>query len=128
VISETAHRCLATPMDDIQQLYAQLAQADQSLTAGERLFGNLVAHIDEMTARGKDTAALDRMLRLYRDTLEQWQAHQQVILDTIVRLTGSCAGRIASMGGREDHPRARFGFRSASSLPHRHVRLAEAAR
>jgi hypothetical protein len=42
-----------------------------------------------MTARGKDTTALDRMLRLYRDTLEQWQAHQQVILDTIGRLTAS---------------------------------------
>jgi hypothetical protein len=116
-------------MDDLQQLDEQLAQADQYLAAGERLFDNLVAHIDEMTARGKDTAALDRMLRLYRDTLEQWQAHQQVILDTIVRLTGSCAGRIASMDGQEDHPRARFGFRSAAlSLPHRHIRLAEAAR
>ena len=59
-------------MDDLQQQDEHLAQADQSLTAGERLLGNLVAHIDEMTARGEDTAALDRRLRLYRDILEQW--------------------------------------------------------
>jgi hypothetical protein len=76
-------------MGDLQQLYEQLAQADQHLTACERLLGNLVAHIDETSVRGEDTAALDRMLRLFQDTLEQWQAHQQVILDAIVRLTGA---------------------------------------
>jgi hypothetical protein len=29
------------------------------------------------------------MLRLFQDTLEQWQAHQQVILDAVARLTGA---------------------------------------
>lgn len=75
-------------MDDLQQLYDRLAQADQYLIAGERLFADLVAHIDEMTACGEDTAALKRRLRLAQDTLEQWHARRQMILDAIARHTG----------------------------------------
>ena len=76
-------------MDDLQQLYDHLAQADQYLIAGERLLAGLVAHIDEMTACGEDTAALERRLRLAQDTLEQCHARRQIILDAIARHTVS---------------------------------------
>ena len=74
-------------MDDLQEQYEYFNQVDQYLTAGERLLASLVAQIDEMTERGEDTAALDRRLRVFREALEQCQAHRQVILVAIARHT-----------------------------------------
>jgi hypothetical protein len=78
----------ATGWNKMLEYLEQLAQADQFLTAGEWLLGNLVAHVDEKSALD-DTATLDRMLRRTKDTLEQWQAHQQEALDAIERLKGA---------------------------------------
>jgi hypothetical protein len=41
---------------------------DQYLTAGDRLLADLITHIEEISERGEDTAALNKMLEPFHDT------------------------------------------------------------
>ena len=45
---------------------------DQYLTAGDRLLADLITHIEEISERGEDTAALDSILQPFHNTFAKW--------------------------------------------------------
>jgi hypothetical protein len=70
-------------MPDLQQEREHLAQADRHIANGERHVAEQIALLEHMTASGQDTAEGERLLRNFEETLEQFHAHRQLILDAI---------------------------------------------
>ena len=74
---------------DLGREYEHLAKADRHIAEGDQRVSAQICLIERMTERGHDTALARDLLRLLEETLMQWQAHRQLILDTLARGTSS---------------------------------------
>jgi translation initiation factor 2B subunit (eIF-2B alpha/beta/delta family) len=72
-------------MPDLQQEREHLAQADQHIVDGEKRVAEQMALIKRMTEQGQDTSLTQDFLQNLEQTLEQWHAHRQLILDRIAQ-------------------------------------------
>jgi hypothetical protein len=62
-----------------------LAKADRDIAEGERRVAEQIILIEQMRKDGHDTTLAKELLRNLEQTLEQWYAHRQLILDALGR-------------------------------------------
>jgi hypothetical protein len=72
-------------MANLQQEREHLIMADRHILAGEQRIADQMLRIAEMSGKGQDTQEARKLLLNYRDTLETWQAHRELIRDAIAR-------------------------------------------
>jgi hypothetical protein len=60
-----------------------LAKADRDIAEGERRVAEQIILIEQMRKDGHDTTLAKEFLRNLEQTLEQWYAHRQLILDAL---------------------------------------------
>lgn len=77
---------LVSTMSDLQREREHLAQADRHIVEGEACVAEQMALIERMTEQGQDTALAEEFLKNLEQTLKQFQAHRQIIVDEIARL------------------------------------------
>ena len=70
-------------MPDIAMERAHLAQAERDIRDGERRLLRQEELVAQLRARGQDSAQAETLLRVFRDTLQAWQAHRRQILRMI---------------------------------------------
>ncbi|WP_246742370.1 hypothetical protein [Microvirga splendida] len=76
---------LAVAMPDLQQELRPLAQADRHLADGAGHVAEQIALIEWMTKKGQDTTEAEKLLRNFKQILEQFRVHRRLILDAITR-------------------------------------------
>ena len=64
---------------------AALALADRHLGEGKKRIRHLTMTRDQLSAAGRDTSEIDRLLTLLQDTLSVWHAHRNNILLALER-------------------------------------------
>jgi hypothetical protein len=72
-------------MPNMQQEREHLAKAEQHIADGERRVAEQIILIGRMTEKGQDTALAEEFLQNLEQTLEQWRAHRELILDALTR-------------------------------------------
>lgn len=59
---------------------AHLAMADRHIAEGNMLIASQLALIDRLRLGGADTSSAERLLRLFRGALVEWNRHRDYIL------------------------------------------------
>jgi hypothetical protein len=72
-------------MPNWQQEFEHLLQADRLLADWQRRVADHIIRIEEMTAKGYDTALAENLLRTMERTLEAGRRHRQLIVETLSR-------------------------------------------
>lgn len=75
-------------MSGLETERRHLAQARQDIAEGEARIRHQVALLDRLRASGQDTACGEALLKTFRETLQSWTAHRDLILGAIARLEG----------------------------------------
>ncbi len=58
---------------------AHLALADRHIAQGNMLIANQLALIDRLRLDGADTSSAERLLRLFRDALAEWNLRRDLV-------------------------------------------------
>ncbi|WP_336490022.1 hypothetical protein [Methylobacterium nigriterrae] len=70
---------------DWQQEFEHLLRADRLLADWQRRVADQILCIEEMTAKGFDTALAESLLRTMMQTLEAGHWHRQLIVEALTR-------------------------------------------
>ena len=70
-------------MPDIAMERAHLAQVVRDMRDCERRMLRQEELVAQLRSRGQDSAQAETLLRVFRDTLQAWQAHRRQILRMI---------------------------------------------
>jgi hypothetical protein len=62
---------------------ARLAMADRHIAEGNMLIADQLALIDRLRLGGADTSSAERLLRLFRDALAEWNRQRDLVLRTL---------------------------------------------
>lgn len=65
-----------------------LAKAERDIAEGERRITRQMLLIERMHQEGHDTTEAERLLLSLRETLAEWQAHREKILQELERHNG----------------------------------------
>lgn len=76
-------------MSALDKERADLAKAERDIVEGERRVAEQLLLIERLGQSGHDTRGAELLLENYRQTLEQWHVHRQLILYAIERLEAS---------------------------------------